>query len=179
MVFAHDTVAALHSAVALVNSAQEPDTMTTPAHFDAFFAEHGYTGARARKIDWAGELDAARSLRAPLRTLLTSNRDAAVWIVNRILVERDARPQLVRHDGWDYHLHAVSSDTPLADRIAVETAMAMIDVIRADEMGRLSLCADDTCGGVVVDLSRNRSRRFCSTACGNRVAVAAYRARRT
>ena len=55
--------------------------------------------------------------------------------------------------------------------------MAMIDVIRADEMSRLAICADDTCRGVVLDLSRNRSRRFCSTTCGNRNAVAAYRAR--
>jgi len=53
----------------------------------------------------------------------------------------------------------------------------MVDVIRADEMSRLAICADATCEGVVLDLSRNRSRRFCSTACGNRNAVAAYRAR--
>ena len=44
-------------------------------------------------------------------------------------------------------------------------------------MSRLGICADDDCGGIVLDLSRNRSRRFCSTACGNRNAVAAYRAR--
>ena len=55
--------------------------------------------------------------------------------------------------------------------------MAMIDVIRPDEMSRLAVCADDTCEGVVLDLSRNRSRRFCSTTCGNRNAVAVYRAR--
>jgi predicted RNA-binding Zn ribbon-like protein len=53
----------------------------------------------------------------------------------------------------------------------------MVDLIRADELSRLAICADETCGGIVLDLSRNRSRRFCSTACGNRLAVAAYRAR--
>ncbi len=58
------------------------------------------------------------------------------------------------------------------------SAMAMIDLIRADELSRLSLCEADGGEGVVVDLSRNRSRRFCSTACGNRTAVAAYRARK-
>ncbi|MBW0113263.1 CGNR zinc finger domain-containing protein, partial [Pseudonocardia sp. KRD-182] len=68
---------------------------------------------------------------------------------------------------------------PLDDPIAVETAMAMTDVVRADEVGRLSICADDTCGGVVVDLSRSRSRRFCRTACGNRVSAATHRARRS
>ncbi|PSK26664.1 CGNR zinc finger domain-containing protein, partial [Nocardia seriolae] len=30
----------------------------------------------------------------------------------------------------------------------------------------------------VLDMSRNRSRRYCSTACTNRNAVAAYRARK-
>ena len=58
--------------------------------------------------------------------------------LNAILAERRAVPQLVRHDGWDYHLHATDPAAPLADRIAVETAMAMVDVIRADELSRLA-----------------------------------------
>jgi predicted RNA-binding Zn ribbon-like protein len=94
-----------------------------------------------------------------------------------MLAEAGAVPQLVRHDELDWHLHAVHADRPLATRIAVETAMAMIDVIRADEMPRLGICADEDCEGLVLDLSRNRSRRFCSRTCSNRAAVAAYRAR--
>ncbi|MFD0206190.1 MULTISPECIES: CGNR zinc finger domain-containing protein [Saccharothrix] len=175
MLFTHDTTAALVAAVALVNSAEEPDTLTDPAQLDAFFAEHGYTGSRTHD---ATELEAVRALRAPLRRLLTSDRDTAVALVNDILAGHHVVPQLVRHDGFDYHLHATDPGTPLADRIAVETAMAMVDVIRAEELSRLSVCADDTCGGLVLDLSRNRSRRYCSTACGNRIAVAAYRARK-
>jgi len=53
----------------------------------------------------------------------------------------------------------------------------MIDVIREDELSRLGICADAECEAVVLDLSRNRSKRFCSVTCGNRNAVAAYRAR--
>lgn len=165
----------MQAAAALVNSAEPPDTLTTPAQLDAFTAEFQYSGSRTHDD---AELTAVRGLRGPLRTLLTADRDEAVRIVNRILAEHHAVPQLVRHDGFDYHIHAVDPAVPLADRIAVETAMAMIDLIRADELGRLSLCADEICNGVVVDLSRNRSRRFCSVACGNRVAAAAYRARR-
>jgi predicted RNA-binding Zn ribbon-like protein len=175
VVFAHDTTAALQAAVALANSAEPPDTMTTRDQLDAFFAAHDYSGARDHD---AAELEAVRALRAPLRALLTGDRDEVVRIVNRTLAERHAVPALVRHDDWDYHLHAIDSDAPLADRIAVETAMAMIDLIRADELSRLSVCAERSCAGIVLDLSRNRSRRFCSTACGNRVAVAAYRARK-
>ena len=94
-----------------------------------------------------------------------------------MLAESGAVPQLVRHGEWDWHLHGVAADAPPATRVVVDTAMAMMDVIRDDEMSRLSICADEHCQGIVLDLSRNRSRRFCSTTCGNRNAVAAYRAR--
>jgi predicted RNA-binding Zn ribbon-like protein len=165
---------ALQAAVRLANSAEDPDTLDAVAGLDAYFAEFGYTGRHDRT---RAELDGVRALRPTLRELLTSDRDAAVELVNELLSRHHAVPRLVRHGPWDWHLHAVDEQRPLSERIAVETAMAMIDVIRADEMSRLSVCADDDCQGVVLDLSRNRSRRFCSTTCGNRNAVAAYRAR--
>ena len=174
MVFAHDTSMSLQAAVALANSELPPDTLTTVEDVDAWYAEFGYTGRRDRD---RAELEALRALRPVLRELLTSDRDRAAGLVNAMLADARALPQLVRHDPFDWHLHAVSSDAPLATRVTVETAMAMVDVIRADELSRLSVCADDDCEGVVLDLSRNRSRRFCSTTCGNRNAVAAYRAR--
>ena len=56
--------------------------------------------------------------------------------------------------------------------------MALVDVIRADELSRLWVCAADDCEDVVVDLSKNRSKRYCDGGCGNRANVAAYRARK-
>ena len=175
MVFTHDTEASLLAAVALVNSGEEPDTLNTRAELEAFLDEHEFTGTRRGD---AAELAGVRELRPRLRALLTSDRDTAASLVNDLLVEERALPQLVRHGGHDWHIHAVAPDAPLATRIAVEAAMAMIDVIRADEISRLDVCADPDCEGLVLDLSRNRSRRFCSTACTNRAAVAAYRARK-
>ena len=174
MRFAHDTEVSLQAAVTLANSAEPPDTLDTVDALDEFYAEFEYTG---RRDGDDAELAAVRALRTALRELLTSDRDQAVELVNEMLAEAGALPQLVRHDRWDWHLHAVEPEAPLATRIIVETAMAMVDVIRADELSRLGVCADAGCEGIVLDLSRNRSRRFCSTACGNRNAVAAYRAR--
>jgi predicted RNA-binding Zn ribbon-like protein len=174
MVFTHDTEASLLAAVALVNSGEEPDTLTTVAELEAFLDEHAFTGTRDGD---AAELRSVRELRPRLRALMTGDRDSAAGLVNQLLGEEHALPQLVRHGEHDWHIHAVAPDAPLATRIAVEAAMAMIDVIRADEMSRLDLCADPDCEGLVLDLSRNRSRRFCSTTCTNRAAVAAYRAR--
>lgn len=176
MVFAHDVELSLQSAVVLANSALEPETMTTVGELDAFWDEWHYTGRRDRD---EAETAAVLALRPELREVLTATRDEAVEIVNRMLAEEQALPRLVRHDDFDWHFHAIASDAPWATRIRVETAMSMVDVIRADEMSRLGVCADDECEGVVLDLSRNRSRRFCSTACGNRNAVAAYRARQS
>ena len=99
-------------------------------------------------------------------------------IVNALLRESSALPQLVRHDGWSYHLHATPADAPLATRMAVEAAMAFVDVVRGGELGRLRICEASDCDDVVVDLSKNRSKRFCDAGCGNRVAVNAYRARK-
>jgi predicted RNA-binding Zn ribbon-like protein len=176
VVFTHDTEASLLAAVALVNTAAEPDTLTTTDELVAFLDDHEFTGTR---LGDAAELESVRQLRPRLRSILTSDRDTAAGLVNDLLAEEHALPQLVRHGSHDWHIHAVVADAPLATRIAVETAMAMIDVIRADEMSRLDVCDDPDCEGLVLDLSRNRSRRFCSTTCGNRAAVAAYRARRS
>ncbi len=176
MVFAHDTEVALGAAVLLANTAVEPDSLRCVDDLSALFDELGYSG---RHDADEGELADVRALRPRLRALLTAERDDAVGLVNTMLAETRALPQLVRHEGYDWHLHCVDSDTPLVTRILAETAMAMVDVVRAEEMGRLGVCADEGCTGVVLDLSRNRSRRFCSTTCGNRNAVAAYRARQS
>ena len=175
MVFAYDSEMALKAAVELVNTAEEPETLRTVTDLVDFLTRWGYTGRH--DVTEAG-LEAVRALRPELRALLTADRDDLVALLNDRLGEVTLRPQLVRHDEYDWHLHAVDPDAPLAEWILVETVMALIDVVRADELSRLSVCDDDDCEGVVLDLSRNRSRRYCSTACGNRNAVAAYRARR-
>jgi predicted RNA-binding Zn ribbon-like protein len=172
--FGHDTIAALEAGVAIANSAFPPDSMTTLAELDALFERFGYTGRHDRT---AAELDAVRDLRPRLVALFTADRETAAALANEVLAEAGALPQLVRHDSFDWHLHAVPGDAPLATRVAVESAMAMTDVVRADEMSRFGRCADEHCDGIVLDLSRNRSRRYCSTACTNRNATAAYRAR--
>jgi predicted RNA-binding Zn ribbon-like protein len=174
VLLAHDTEAALLAAVTLVDSAVEPDTLTTMRELDSWYAEHRYTGRRDHD---AAELAEVRALRPVLRELLTADRERAAALVNGMLAEARAVPQLVRHGDVDWHLHAVPSDESLVRRIVVETAMAVSDLVRTDELSRLSVCADEGCEGIVLDLTRNRSRRFCSTTCANRNAVAAYRAR--
>ena len=176
MLFAHDTETALTAAAALVNTAQpEHDELTDLASLDAFVRRWGWTGSRRGD---AQELAAVRQLRPRLRRLWQLDEDGVVEQVNRMLSDAHALPQLVAHDDWGYHLHATPSQAPLADRMAVEAAMAFVDVVRLQELDRLSACGADDCDDVLVDLTKNRSRRYCSTSCANRVNVAAFRARR-
>ncbi len=173
MAFTDDTAMALESGVRLSNTELEPDTLTTLDELVAFFREWEYTGPEPTLADLAQ----VRAIRTPLRRLFTAHRDGAVPLVNQILEDAKATPQLVRHGDTDWHIHAIADDRPLAERILVETAMGMIDVIREDEMSRFDRCAMDDCEGVVLDLSRNRSRKYCSVTCTNRAAQAAFRAR--
>lgn len=173
MVFAHDTVEGLESAAFLANSELEPDTLTDFEHLESFFDDFGYSNPRPGPRD----LEPVRSIRTQLRALFKASRDDAVPLVNEILATQDAVPQLVRHDGRDWHIHAKPDDAPFAERVLVETAMAMIEVIRADEFQRFGECEMDDCDGIVLDLSRNRSRKYCSVTCTNRAAQIAYRTR--
>src|SRR6476469_4014495 len=94
---------ALQAAARLANSAEEPDTFDAVATMDAFFEEFAYTGRHDRT---RAELDDVRALRPTLRRLLTSDRDAAVELVNELLARHHAVPRLVRHVPFDWRLHA-------------------------------------------------------------------------
>ncbi len=177
MLFAHDTEVALAAAAELVNtlSADAEDGLPDVEALRAFGLRHGFTGHFRGD---AQELDEVRALRPRLRRLWELDEDDLAEAVNAMLREGQALPQLVTHDGWGYHLHATPPEAPLAQRMAVEAAMAFVDVVRQEETDRLRVCDADDCSDVLVDLSKNRSRRYCSTTCSNRTNVAAFRARR-
>jgi predicted RNA-binding Zn ribbon-like protein len=176
VIFAHDTEVSLAAAADLVNTGRQPtDELNTVAALDAWLDKWGYTGSRKRD---RAELESVQALRPVLARMWELDEDEAVKLVNGVLAEARALPYLVKHDEWDYHLHATPPDAPLADRLAVEAAMAFVDVLRMKELDRLRVCAADDCEDVHVDLSKNRSRRFCSTSCSNRTNVQAYRARK-
>jgi predicted RNA-binding Zn ribbon-like protein len=176
VLFAHDTERALASAVALVNTdSSDGDGLPDVAALDAFVREWEWTGERSRDEE---ELEQVRALRPRLRHLWQLGPTALADEINALLREARALPQLVDHDGWGYHLHATEPTASVADRMAVEAAMAIADVVRAGALDRLRRCAASGCDDALVDLTKNAGRRFCDTTCANREHAAAYRARR-
>ncbi len=178
MVFSNDTETALGSAAALINTmAGHVDALATVHDLDAFIEAEQFSGSRTNSL---AELRSVRQLRGQLREIWTAEEAEAVRLTNLILANARALPQLVKHDQWDWHLHATTPEAPLALRMGTEAAMALVDVIRDKELGRLRICAADDCTAVLLDLSKNRSRRFCDTGnCANRTHVAAYRRRKS
>src|SRR4051794_13619232 len=132
MVLAHDTERALAAAAGLVNTGRDAeDQLTTVDELEELVRTWQWTGPRTGD---AAELAAVRELRPTLARFWSAEKDTVVEIVNQVLRERHALPQLVKHDQWDFHVHATAEDAPLADRMAVEAAMAMADVIRIGEL---------------------------------------------
>ena len=175
MVFAHDTTAALLLAADLVNSGDLADVGALEMFLDKHLVE-------PRRHAAAADLDAVRALRPRLRAVWQAKdpQDLAT-LVNQLLWDSGARPRLVDHGGgWGWHLHVTGHDAALQHRIAAQAGFAFADVVRLGEADRLRRCEAPDCQAVFVDLSRNRSRRYCDTGnCGNRQHVAAYRERLT
>ncbi|MFD0479075.1 CGNR zinc finger domain-containing protein [Nonomuraea thailandensis] len=76
-------------------------------------------------------------------------------------------------------MHYFAADATLAEHVAADCGVALAHLLVEGEAERLRTCSAPDCDRVFVDESRNRSRVYCdSRTCGNRMHVAAYRARR-
>lgn len=181
MLFIRDTKTTLDAAVELVNTLPDAsfngvDTLVEQAQLDALLVRNPFTGEVRHD---ARELEEVRGIRLRLLALWRTDRIGAVPLVNAMLRDGGALPQLEIHEGYDWHIHATRPDQPLATRMMVEAAMSFVDIIRADEYDRVRVCAADDCNGVYIDYSRNGSKRYCDVGnCGNRMNVNAYRRRK-
>ncbi|MFC0042568.1 CGNR zinc finger domain-containing protein [Actinomadura rayongensis] len=180
MVFAHDAVLALTAAADLVNTGPAACGAERLDGLPALRAFADRTGLGGAVPPAGADLNAVRCLRDGLHAVfLAPDVPAAARLVNAVIAQVRASPYLTDHDGHDWHVHFAAPGAPLRDRVAASCGMALAFVVSAGELDRLRTCAAPGCSRVLVDLSRNRCRRYCdSRTCGNRTHVAAYRARR-
>lgn len=139
-------------------------------------------GRRKQRRISSGEVDElagyATSLREVFEYVDSADMDAACEHVNGLLQSTGAVPVLARHDGEPWHLHFHAEDAPFAQAWAAAMATALAIVLGGTFADRIGVCSAPACDRVYVDTSRNGTRRFCSTACQNRVKAAAFRERR-
>lgn len=179
MGFSHDVEHSLFLAVDLVNT--DPgiagvDLLPDLTTLGSFVRTH-----RVSDVGVLGEGDLAsvHALRVRFRELfLASSTEHAAKLVNQLLKDAHLCPRLTDHDGYDWHIHYFAPGSKVADHLLIDGGMAMSFVVVSGEHERMRVCEAPDCERVLVDLSRNRSKRYCdSRTCGNRLHVAAYRQR--
>ena len=179
MLFSHDTEHSLACVVDLVNSTPGRDNeelLPEVGSLQDFVRRHQVSDVSDLT---ERDLDAVHALRERIRPVFGADEDAAAaTIVNRLVAEAPVTPRLTAHDGYPWHMHYYAPGASLAEHLAVDCGMALAQVLSAGERERLRRCEAPDCGQVLVDLSRNRSKRYCDArTCGNRLHVAAYRER--
>ncbi|HEU5427142.1 MAG TPA: CGNR zinc finger domain-containing protein [Actinocrinis sp.] len=125
-----------------------------------------------------GVAEIAEELHAVFAAAHDSDLDAAARLLNAMVVRYDVRPTLLRHDNEPWHLHFHGPDAGLVESIGGATAVALAFVLGSEYAERIGMCSASCCDRVYVDVSRNGTKRFCSTACQNRVKAASFRARK-
>jgi predicted RNA-binding Zn ribbon-like protein len=133
---------------------------------------------RARDADLAPLV----ALRSDLRRVFDAAGEGRsadmVEVLNDLLARHRPRPSISGHDDSDWHLHITPVDIAVADEYAAGAVMGLTMAFLDLGPDRFGTCADERCGGVFLDTSRNRSRRYCSERCATRANVAALRSRR-
>lgn len=181
MLINHDTRYALDCVVDLVNTQPQIDgreALGDVAALRAFVERH-----RVSEIGRLGPADVTtvHAVRDRFTEVFFGAADdaSAAAALNAMIAAAGTTPRLTDHDGYDWHVHYFAPGASLADHLAADGGMALAFLIVAGERERLRRCDAPDCRHAFVDLSRNRSRRYCdSRTCGNRLHVAAYRARR-
>ncbi|MFD9035872.1 CGNR zinc finger domain-containing protein [Streptomyces sp. NPDC059567] len=180
MLIPHDTRIALDTVVDLMNTAPQGDRDDELGDLQSL-----HTFVRAHDVSDVGELDendlrGVREVRARFTAVFAApDARIAATLINQLVAAAGTTPQLTDHDGYDWHVHYFAPGASITDHLAADCGMALAFIVVAGEQERLRRCEAPDCGRAFVDLSRNRSRRYCdSRTCGNRLHVAAYRARR-
>lgn len=148
------------------------EKLTAPAEVDALLAAHGFTASCT-----PAELDDVRDLRAELRAIV----DCAVEGVGTGVVRRASVLAAggLTLGGGERPDWVFGSDAGLVEGLAAVTGVGLLGAVRALGAQRFRACAAPFCEGAFVDVSRAGRRRYCMPdLCGNRVNVAAHRARR-
>ena len=167
-------------AVDLINSYDitraNPEWLGSPTDLDRFLSKRGRTvSAPVTEYD----LRYVRVLRGKLREVFLAPDDAsAARLLNDLLAGVDVIPQFAVDHQQSLHLHfLVLPGTPLLTRLTVATALGLGFALQQYGKERFQMCAASPCQDMFIDTSRNRSRRFCSDRCANRINIAVFRAR--
>jgi predicted RNA-binding Zn ribbon-like protein len=160
-------VESLTSYPELVAWSQNAGTLTEPE------AQHLLKEAARRPEEASAVLGRAIALREAIyRLFSTISRGLSpeaddLAALNSVLSATLAQSRIVQTEAgfvWDW---TVAEDA--LDRMLWPVVRDAADLLTSSTLDRVGQCADDRCGWLFIDMSRNRSRKWCSMKdCGNR-----------
>jgi predicted RNA-binding Zn ribbon-like protein len=123
-----------------------------------------------------------RDLRPVFQASGDGDEQGVVDRLNELLARHPVTPYIAGHGGKgqppNWHMHVADRSSSVAELLIAESLMGLSTLVCDLGATRLGVCDASPCADVFVDVSPNRSRRYCSDRCSSRANVAAYRARR-
>lgn len=157
----------------------EPEFLRTPADLQEFLQQ--------RHIEMSGpfteiEFMRVRQLRDRLRDIFlrleTSDAAEIEGTINSLLGTSPVNLQASISEGEPTEIkYEIPTTVALVERLAVQTGLGLTLALQQYGAERLKVCAAAPCQEVFIDVSKNKSRRFCGERCANRYNVAHFRER--
>jgi predicted RNA-binding Zn ribbon-like protein len=165
-------------AVRLVNSAEpgqrRSDALASVESYRTLVADRPQLAGRVTSND----LEALRLLREEFRLIFAAaarHDDAEVAErLNALLTRHPIHPQIVSHDGQDWHIHLVESGSA-ADRHAAAAIAGLTGLLIESGADRLSTCAATGCQRVFIAVTPAGDKPYCSERCTPKANVHALR----
>lgn len=158
----------------------EPEFLRTPADLQEFLAKHDVEMSDEPLAEM--EFMRVRQLRNRLRDIfLRLEISEPVEVQREINSLLGATPVNLQASISEGELIEVKYEIPttvaLVERLAVQVGLGLTLALQQYGTERLKVCAAAPCQEVFIDVSKNKSRRFCGERCANRYNVAHFRER--
>ena len=138
--------------------------------------------AEERPIEAQAALEKAREIREKIYQILSDTahgrpiKTTDLKGFNKALASMLSHSRLAPYEGglrWDWDSHPDKLDS-----VIWPVVRSAVDVMTSEAIKRVGQCADEKCGWLFWDSSRNRSRRWCDMSdCGNRAKVRRFYAK--
>jgi predicted RNA-binding Zn ribbon-like protein len=149
------------------------DDLGTPAAFGRWLASTGLADGSPTVL--AAELEDTLALRAVIREALGADNAGRPASTNAVLARF---PVFITVGVGADRVLAPPPDCSAVSRALTTLMIDWAQLLLTGEVKRLKRCAEDSCGWVFWDTSKNHSRRWCSMrVCGNRAKARRYAAR--
>lgn len=158
----------------------EPESWRTVGDLQEFLEQHHVEMSDESLTEM--EFMKIRQLRDRLRDIFlrleTREPSEIVGAINGLLGATPVNLQASISEGELIQIkYKIPTNVVLVERLAVEVGLGLTLALQQYGPERLKVCAAAPCQEVFIDVSKNKSRRFCGERCANRYNVAHFRER--